>query len=75
METKMLTLVTDINIDGTLSVLMQTEAGNHREALVPGQFDRAKEILPDDLYQQVEALWTEEIVTAYQAKLMQLGGE
>jgi len=75
MELKTQVSVTDVTADGAISVLMQTDTSNHREALVPGQFDRAKEILPDDLYQQVEALWTEEIVTAYQAKLMQLGGE
>jgi len=66
-------LLTDINPNGTLSVLSQelnedgTEISNtHREALIPGDFNRAHAILPEDLYKQVYDLWTPEIVQAYE---------
>jgi len=70
--------ITDINADGEISVLTQTYIEfngqetileNHREALVPGQFSRAKEVLPDNQYAAIEALWTNEIVMAYQSKI------
>lgn len=66
-----------ISDDGTCSVLTQeyfelngqkTVISNHREALVPGQIDRAKEILPDHLYKAVKAMWTKEIVAAWEEK-------
>ena len=78
METKTRTSITDINANGTLSVLIQvyveynmqkTILENHREALTPGQFDRAKEILLDNQYAAIEALWTNEIVEAYRASV------
>ena len=76
METKTRTSITDINSNGTVSVLTQTYAeynsqeiilGNHREALVPGQFERAREILPDNQYNAVVALWTREVIEAYRS--------
>jgi len=76
METKTRTSITGINSNGTISVLTQTYAeynsqeiilGNHREALVPGQFERAREILPDNQYNAVVALWTREVIEAYRS--------
>jgi len=60
-------------ITGCISVLTQTENGNHREALIPGQFERAREILPDDLYAEVEALWTTEVVEAWEKQVAEEG--
>lgn len=78
MDTKTRVSVTDISASGTISVLSQiyieyngqeTILENHRESLTPGQFERAKKILPDNQYAAIEALWTDEIVTAYQASI------
>lgn len=37
--------------------------------LVPGQFDKARRLLPDDLYEQVESLWTDEVIGAWKESL------
>lgn len=59
--------ITDISPDGTLSVKTEITSADgeqiiHREALTPGNFVRAREILSDELYQQVCDLWTPELV-------------
>ncbi len=70
--------ITDINSDGTCSILTQqyiavgdTEhiINNHREALSPGQFDRAQEVLPDNLYAAIQAIWIPEVIAAYEAEI------
>lgn len=77
-EIKTRTSLTNINSDGTCSALTQqyiTVAdqehiiSNHREALSPGQFDRAQEILPDNLFAAIQAIWTPEVIAAYEAKI------
>ena len=52
-----------------ISVVTPLEQGEHREALVPGQFDRAREVLPDDKYHEVCELWTTEVVQKYKESL------
>ena len=80
MDTKTKVSITDITADGTISVLMQTYIEfngqetvleNHRETLVPGQFERAREILPDNQYNAVLALWTGVVVAAWMEKKAQ----
>ncbi len=70
--------ITDINADGDCSVLTQQYIAvadqehiisNHREALIPGQFDRAQEILPPNLFAAIQAIWTLEVIAAYEAKI------
>lgn len=61
--------ITDVAKNGCISVLTASEEGNHREALTPLQFDRAREILPEDLFQEVAELWTDEVVQAYKDSL------
>ena len=61
--------ITDISETGCFSVLTVTDQGNHREALSPGQFDRARKILPDDLYDQVCKIWTDEVVQVFKDSL------
>lgn len=54
--------------DGTFSVLTISDTGSrHREALVPGQWDRARIILTDALYAQVQKMWTDAVVSAWAA--------
>ncbi|WRS27294.1 hypothetical protein U6B65_13325 [Oscillospiraceae bacterium MB08-C2-2] len=66
--------IDNISDTGTCSILIREidpetfEAQNHREALVPGQFERAMEMLPDNLYAVMEALWTPEVIAAWQQK-------
>jgi hypothetical protein len=57
--------ITDIAPNGSFSVLTETETGLHREALAPGQFERAREILPDELHEQACGIWTDEVVQAW----------
>lgn len=77
MEQKTKITIDSIQSNGCLSVLKTTYIDyngqeivleNHREALTPLMNDRAKEILPDDLYIVVKALWTDEKVKAYKEK-------
>jgi len=77
METKTKVSITEMAADGTISVLTQTfiefngqetVLENHRETLVPGQFERAREILQDNQYNSVLALWTGAVVAAWMEK-------
>lgn len=70
--------IDSITSDGTMSVLTETyviyngkEAvlSDNREGLTPLDAERAAEILPDNLMEVVKALWTEEIVEAYRARI------
>lgn len=59
--------------NGVLSVLIQTigsdgNISNQRESLTPGHFERAKEILTDSLYTEIEKLWTPEIIATWKQK-------
>lgn len=38
---------------------------NWRTTLLPGDFDRAKELLDDYHYNIINSVWTSEVVTAY----------
>jgi hypothetical protein len=73
MESKV--IIDNFSGNGIFSVLVQTfdpekfEIEHWREALAPGQFDRARELLSNDLYTQVCQLWTPEVVQAYLASL------
>lgn len=76
-EVKTKTRLDNITDDGAVSVLTQKYfilegeekvLENHREALTPTQLERAKTILPPHLYEAVAALWTPEIVAAWEAK-------
>jgi len=84
MEIKTKTSITDMTSDGIISVLMQTYIEfngqetvleNHQETLVPGQFERAKEILPDNQYNAVLALWTGVVTAAWMEKRHKLEAE
>lgn len=60
----------DIMPDGCCTaVTMNGEGNKHYIGLMPGQFDQARKILPDDLYAQIEALWTPEVIMAWKAGL------
>lgn len=76
-EPKTRIIIDSMTDDGAVSVLKQTYfefngqdqvLENHREALVPTQLDRAKEILPEHLYKTIKTLWTKEVVDAWTAK-------
>lgn len=78
MEPKFKISVTDIISDGTVSILTQTYIvyngqevilNNYYEALAPGQFDRTKEILPENLYNAVKSIWTDDVVKSWEEKL------
>jgi len=80
METKTRISITDMTTDGAISVLTQTYIEfngqetileNHREALVPGQFERLRALLPENQYKAVEALWTDEVITTWNEKQAQ----
>jgi len=80
METKTKVSITNMTIDGAISVLTQTYIEfngqetileNHREALVPGQFERLSALLPENQYKAVEALWTDEVISAWNEKQAQ----
>ena len=59
-------LIDSIDKFGCFSVLSNTEGVPHREALMPGQWERAKEILPDELLAQVEKIWTPKVVEKWE---------
>lgn len=70
--------IDSITSDGTLSVLTveyleydgrEAILSDNREALTPLDAERAAEILPENLLEVVKALWTEEIVEAFRAKI------
>ena len=76
MNTEALTRISldDVSSDGSFSVLTQkyTEQdgqqfvlSNHREVLVPGQFERAREILSVELYEKVQSMWSDEVVRSW----------
>ena len=48
----------------TVSVTDETR-NNLTESLSPGQLDRARELLTDDLYGEVEEFWSEEVVREF----------
>lgn len=50
---------------GCISVITKTDSGNHREALAPGELDRAQQILPEHLYAEVRELWTPRVVNKW----------
>lgn len=78
------TQLDNITAGGSISVLTQkyflldgeeNVLENHREALTPNQLERAKEILPSHLYEAVAAMWTPEVVTAWETKMAEAESE
>lgn len=73
--------ILEILEDGIIQVLIQTvyykEDGseltreNWRCVLTPNDLERAEELLPEYYLNIVKQVWTEEVVTTYQLKLLE----
>jgi chitin-binding protein len=56
----------------TFSVLTIAEDGSRsRVALCPGDFEKAEQLLSAEQYAQVQAMWTDDVVTAYTEAMAQ----
>lgn len=57
----MITIQID-EITNKVLVFTPTDQGISQEELVPGEFDSARKLLSDDLYAELEELWTPEVI-------------
>lgn len=59
-----------ITDNGIVLVLRQTDDGNWRTSINPGDTDRAGEILDADELAQVTEVWTPEVIAAWEQSII-----